>query len=63
MRRVLIGLALLVGMSLFVAGCGGSGSGAKATAPPNADQIKVDMKNPGAALPPPPGTPGVPVKK
>ncbi len=62
MRRLLIGSGLLLGTVLFVAGCG-SGSSTKSAPPPNAGDIKMDMKNPGAALPPPPGTPGVPAKK
>ncbi len=60
MRRLLVASGLVLGTVMLVAGCGGSG---KAPPPPNAEKIKMDMQNPGASLPPPPGTPGAPATK
>ncbi len=61
MRRLLVVSGLVLGTVMLVAGCGGGG--AKAPPPPNADKIQMDMNNPGATLPPPPGTPGIPAKR
>lgn len=63
MRRLVVASGLLLGTAIFIAGCGGGSGSSKAPPPPNAEKIKVDMANPGASLPPPPGTPGVPAKK
>ncbi len=52
MRRLLIGSGLLLGMALFLTGCGGSGSGGKAPPPVNAAELKkMSSDAPGA----PPG--------
>ena len=62
MRRLVVAAGLVLGTVMLVAGCGG-GSSSKTPPPPNAEKMKMDMTKPGANLPPPPGTPGVPGKR
>jgi hypothetical protein len=59
MRRLLVVSGLLLGTTMLVMGCGGSGSGGKTAPPPNAaDLKKMDTGAPGG----PPG-PMVPMPK